>query len=206
MTTRSSRSGMTARRSNGTTRTKSMTTSRLLCTWPASRPTSNAAARRCRGAGSSIGRSAFLTTVAVRWAQLEPRGVPVRASGGGSAARARRRRAIPGRYRPHPGRHHNRPIGGSPSCTPQLEAVSGICMRFRWSSALLWLFVLQPGRNVLTRGARSDSRQSGAARQGIPSQPDRLNLSCLVAKMIFFTQNSHHPFDVSFSGNVIAIL
>ena len=40
-----------------------------------------------------------------------PRGVPVRASGGGAAARARRPRAVPRRHRPHPGRHHNSPIG-----------------------------------------------------------------------------------------------
>src|SRR4029077_20046491 len=40
-----------------------------------------------------------------------PRGVPVRASGGDAATRARRPRAVPGRHRPHPGRHHDRPRG-----------------------------------------------------------------------------------------------
>ena len=51
-------------------------------------------------------RSAFLATVAARWVQLDPARVPVRASGGGAAARARRPRAIPGWHRPHPGRGH----------------------------------------------------------------------------------------------------
>ena len=47
-----------------------------------------------------------------------PRVVPVPASGGGASARARRPRAIPGRHRPHPGRHHNRPIGPPSALNP----------------------------------------------------------------------------------------
>ena len=63
-------------------------------------------------------RSAFLATVAARWAQLDPAEYPFAAPGGGAAARARRPRAVPGRHRPHPGRHRNRPIGGPPPCPP----------------------------------------------------------------------------------------
>jgi hypothetical protein len=56
-------------------------------------------------------RTAFLAGFAAQWAQLDPAGVPVRPSGGGATARARRPRAIPGRRQPHPGGHRSGPIG-----------------------------------------------------------------------------------------------
>ena len=57
-------------------------------------------------------------------------------------------------------------------------------------AALLWLRMLQQGRNMLASEAPGSPCRSWAACPSAPSLPGRHQLSCLAAKMILVTDKS----------------